>query len=204
MIRAIVFDMGGVLADLDKELCLRTFREELGYTQLEAMIGVSAQKGIFGEMELGVRSAEEFCDAILTGCREGARREDVVRCLETFITGVPREKTDLMERLALQYPLYFLSNNNPIAMAKIRRCFRENGFDWEKWIRKEFISCDMHLMKPGKEIFLAAIAEIGLPPEEILFIDDAQPNVDAAVALGLRAVRYEPGTDLEKLISEEL
>ena len=204
MIKAIVFDIGGVLADLDAARCLQAFREELGFTRMEEMLGPSAQKGIFGEMEEGTRSAESFCAAIASECREGTRNEDVVRCLQTFITGVPREKTDLMDTLAEKYPLYFLSNNNPIAMDITHRYFDGNGFDWKRKIRKEFLSYEMHLLKPGAEIFLQAIREIGLPPEEILYIDDSRINAEAAQAVGLRALYYEPGTDLAALILAEL
>lgn len=200
MIKAIVFDIGGVLADLDAALCLRTFREEIGYTRMEEMLGLSEQKGIFGEMERGVRTEQEFCEAIVKESREGTRPEDVVRCLQTFITGVPKEKTDLLESLSQKYPLYFLSNNNPIAMDITHRYFEENGFDWRNRIRKEFLSFEMHMMKPGAAIFQEAIRQIGLPPEEILYIDDSKTNVEAAAANGLKALWYEPGTDLAALI----
>ena len=48
------------------------------------------------------------------------------------------------------------------------------------------------------------IEEIGLPADQMLFIDDSQKNVDGAVAAGLPAAYYEPGTDLEALLSEIL
>lgn len=204
MIKAIVFDIGGVLADLDAARCLKAFREEIGYPRMEEMLGLSEQKGIFGEMERGTRTAEEFCEAIAAESREGTRPEDVFRCLQTFITDVPKEKTDLMDALAEKYPLYFLSNNNPIAMDITHRYFDENGFDWRNKIRKEFLSYQMHLMKPGADFFLEAIRQIGLLPEEILFVDDSKANVEAALSVGMRALHYEPGADLAALILPEL
>ena len=42
--------------------------------------------------------------------------------------------------------------------------------------------------------------EIGLPAEQMLFIDDSQKNVEGSIAAGLPAVYYEPGTDLEALV----
>ena len=54
----------------------------------------------------------------------------------------------------------------------------------------------MKMLKPSREIFDAAAAEIGLPPEEILFIDDSQTNVDGALAAGWQAGLYVQGTDL--------
>ena len=48
------------------------------------------------------------------------------------------------------------------------------------------------------------MAQIGLPAEQMFFIDDSQKNVDGALAAGLPAVYYEPGTDLEALIANTL
>ena len=68
--------------------------------------------------------------------------------------------------------------------------------DWQRVFKKEFISSRMKMLKPSREIFDAAAAEIGLPPEEILFIDDSQTNVDGALAAGWQAGLYVQGTDL--------
>ena len=48
------------------------------------------------------------------------------------------------------------------------------------------------------------VEEIGLPAEQMLFIDDSQKNVDGSIAAGLPAVYYEPGTDLSALIADVL
>ena len=48
------------------------------------------------------------------------------------------------------------------------------------------------------------ISQIGLPSDQMLFIDDSQKNVDGALAAGLPSVYYEPGTDLSALLAEVL
>ena len=60
------------------------------------------------------------------------------------------------------------------------------------------------MLKPSEEFYKAVVAQIGLPAEQMFFIDDSQKNVDGALAAGLPAVYYEPGTDLEALISNTL
>ena len=57
----------------------------------------------------------------------------------------------------------------------------------------------MKMIKPSAEFYKAVIDDIGLPPEEMLFIDDSQANVQAAIAAGLPAVWYRPGSDLTAL-----
>ena len=82
--------------------------------------------------------------------------------------------------------------------------YEEVGLDWQHVFRKEFISSRMKMLKPARESFDAAAAEIGLPPEEILFIDDSQRNVDGARAAGWQAALYEQGTDLGACIEKNL
>ncbi len=57
-------------------------------------------------------------------------------------------------------------------------------------------------MKPAPEFYRYVIQRIGLPPQEILFIDDNKANVDGARAVGMDARLYNPGTDLGLLLSD--
>ena len=50
-----------------------------------------------------------------------------------------------------------------------------------------FLSYEMGMVKPDAEIYTTMIANIGLPAEQILFIDDNQINVTGALQTGLTA-----------------
>ena len=204
MVKAIVFDLGGVLIDLDGERCVRAFREILGYERITELLDLSHQKGIYGEMEAGRVTADEFRAEILRESRPGCVPADVDRAMAGLLTGMDPAKVPLLERLARDYAIYGLTNNNEISVKRMHEIYEENGLDWQHVFRKEFISCRMKLMKPSREIFDAAAAEIGLPPEEILFIDDSQRNVDGAVAAGWKAALYKQGTDLGACIERNL
>jgi len=58
----------------------------------------------------------------------------------------------------------------------------------------------MKVRKPTAEYFGKVVAGTGLRPEEIVFVDDAQSNVDAAAALGFQAIHFVPGGDLRKTL----
>ena len=204
MIRAIVFDLGGVLIDLDAGNCIRAFREILGYERITELLDLSHQKGIYGEMEAGTLPADAFRAEVLRESRPGCVPEDVDRAMAALLTGMDPAKVTLLEDLATRYPLYGLTNNNEISVTRMHEIYEENGLDWRNVFRKEFISCRMKLLKPSRAIFDAAAAEIGLPPEEILFIDDSQRNVDGALAAGWKAALYRQGTDLRACIEKNL
>ena len=204
MIRAIVFDLGGVLIDLDYDRCVRSFREVLGYERITELLDLSHQKGIYGDMEAGLVTTDEFRAAVLRESRPGCVPADVDRAMDGLLVGMDPKKVALLERLAERYDLYGLSNNNEISVARMHAIYEENGLDWQRVFKKEFISCRMKLMKPSRAIFDAAAAEIGFPPAEILFVDDSQKNVDGALAAGWQAALYVQGTDLGDCIANYL
>jgi putative hydrolase of the HAD superfamily len=204
MVKAIVFDLGGVLIDLSFENCVRAFVDILGFERIYELLDLSHQKGIYGDMEAGLVTADEFRAEVLRSSRPGAVPADVDRCMAALLTGMDPKKVQLLERLAEKYAIYGLTNNNEISVARMHEIYEENGLDWQRVFRKEFISCRMKLMKPSREIFDAAAAEIGFPPEEILFVDDSQTNVDGAIAAGWQSVLYVQGTDLGACIANYL
>ena len=204
MIRAIVFDLGGVLIDLSFENCVRAFVDILGFDRIYELLDLSHQKGIYGDMEAGLVTADEFRAEVLRGSRPGAVPADVDRCMAALLTGMDPKKVELLERLAEKYAIYGLTNNNEISVERMHKIYEENGLDWQRVFRKEFISCRMKLMKPSREIFDVAAAEIGFPPEEILFVDDSQKNVDGALAAGWQAALYVQGTDLGACLANYL
>jgi len=204
MVKAIVFDLGGVLIDLSFENCVRAFVDILGFERIYELLDLSHQKGIYGDMEAGLVTADEFRAEVLRSSRPGAVPADVDRCMAALLTGMDPKKVQLLERLAEKYAIYGLTNNNEISVARMHEIYEENGLDWQRVFRKEFISCRMKLMKPSREIFDAAAAEIGFPPEEILFVDDSQKNVDGARAAGWQAVLYVQGTDLGACLANYL
>ena len=202
MIKAIVFDIGGVLIGLDLDRCIRTFKEVLGFDRITELLDPYHQKGIYGEMEAGALSADEFRAEVLKDSRPGCQPEDVDRCMFSLLTGMDPDTVQTVKRLAGRYPLYLLSNNNPIAMSRILEMFRENGLAPETTFRDQFISSEMKLLKPSREIYEESVRRTGLPAGEVLFIDDNETNVLAAREAGMQARLFVPGEKLSQLLAD--
>jgi putative hydrolase of the HAD superfamily len=198
MTKAIVFDIGGVLIGLDLDRGIRAFKEVLGYERISELLDKSHQKGIYGDFEGGLLTADEFRARILEESRPGCTPEDVDRCVRSILNDIVPETAAAVRSVYGRYPLYLLSNNNPIGMQNCLELMEKAGMGG--LYEDMFISSEMKMLKPSPEFFLEAVRRIGLPPGEILFIDDSLANVNAARALGIDARWLEPGMPLSQLL----
>ena len=196
--------MGGVIVDLDIEDCKRAFKEYLGYYRIDELIDPCHQKGIYGDLEEGKISGDEFRRIVLQDSDPGALAENVDKAMWHILTGISPYKVEMLKRLSESYDLYLLSNNNPVCLPRAKAIFEGAGIPLEKIFRRCFYSFEMKALKPSETFYKAVVRDIGIPAEQMFFIDDSQKNVDGAIAAGLPAVYYEPGTDLEALINNVL
>ena len=179
--------------------CIRAFREELGFTRITEVLDPCHQKGVFEDMEAGRISADVFRAAVLRESRPGAVPADVDRCLCSLLAGVKPESARAVLEVARRYPVYLLSNNNPICMPACLAQLREAGVA-PSLFKDVFVSAQMKMLKPSAEFYREVIRRIGAAPEEIVFIDDSARNVDGARAVGIDARLFVPGTSLAAIL----
>lgn len=199
-IRNVVFDLGGVLVDLDIERCKAAF-VRLGMSRVADLIDPYHPAAMIGRLEKGEIDFHEACDEMrrLTG-RSEVTDEEIADAYGAFLTGVPVAKLRLIDGLRSRgMRTYVLSNNNPTSMRFIRRMFSADGRTMEEYFDAIYLSYEMHLLKPSEEIFRRMIALSGMQPEETLFIDDSERNVNAARALGFAVYRPAPDEDFSHL-----
>lgn len=204
MNRAVIFDMGGVIVDLDIEGCKTAFKRILDYQKIDEIIDPCHQKGIWGDLEEGVLSVDEFRKIVLSGSRPGAVPQEVDEAMSYILVGIEPYKVELLRKLAASHDLYMLSNNNEISIKRSSKMFADAGIPMDKIFRKCFLSYQMKALKPSAAFYKRVMEEIGRPSDELLFIDDSQANVDGAIAAGLPAVYYRPGSDLAALLADVL
>lgn len=96
-------------------------------------------------------------------------------------------------------PIYLTSNAGHENMAHLLERF--NLYDL---FTKRFVSCEIKRIKPTKEFFLYVLNDLGIKPEEVLFIDDQQRNVDSAKSLGINTFKYtfEDSKSLENYLND--
>lgn len=204
MIKAIIFDMGGVLVGINYRRCVETFKEKAGFMDIEDILDPYHQRGFLKKLEEGACTEEEFYREALTHCRPGTTADTVRDCLASLLEPIEQYKADYLNELKDRYSLYMLSNNNPIVMKLVGEDFRNCGIPLETTFQDLFISSDMKLLKPFAPIYQEAIRRTGLHPEEILFIDDSISNVEGAAAQGINAVHYDTVSDLRIFLEDSI
>jgi len=114
------------------------------------------------------------------------------RWVET-IGGPIEENVALMRRLkAAGRPVYALSNFATVKFAIARRMY-----DFLSEFDDAVISGHVGAVKPDRRIFEILFERVGRRPEELVFVDDQIKNIEAARALGMPAIHFRPGVDLE-------
>lgn len=199
-IKNIVFDLGGVLVGIDIERCREAFRA-LGMPQVADMLNPYYPAELFEHLESGAASAPETCRRMreLTG-QHYVTDDQIAHAYGEFLTDIPVEKLRMIEALrAKGYRTYVLSNNNPMAMIRVREFFKTDGRSMEDYFDHIYLSYEMRELKPTQAIFRQMIGHGGMTPAESLFIDDGQKNVDTAQELGFAVYMPVPGEDFSHL-----
>ena len=200
-IRNIVFDLGGVLVDLDFKAAINGL-QKAGFANVKEQLQAFDCEGIFQKFELGEMSADEFRSAIRENSTVSLTDEEVDGLWNAMLLEVPREKLELILHLRGKYMVYLLSNTNSIHWDYVcKNAFNYRGFRVNDYFEETFLSFEMHLAKPDKAIFEKVLEEANLLPEETLFIDDSEANCKAASELGIHTHHYHIGEDLKELFN---
>lgn len=204
-IRNVIFDLGGVLVDLDIERCRAAFRA-LGMPEVARIIDTSHPAEMLGRLERGDSSVHEACDAMraLSG-RPEVSDERIAEAYGAFLTGVPVARLRMIDELRRRgLRTYVLSNNNPMAMQVIRRMFAADGHPMEYYFDRIYLSYELRELKPSEAIFRRMIDDSGMIPGESLFIDDSERNLATARELGFGVYCPVPGEDFSHLFDADV
>jgi putative hydrolase of the HAD superfamily len=181
-----IFDLGGVLIQLDVQRCFLAFERLMGEDNMRAILGMDsrgegvkavsvASKQLMADFERGMISPETVLTQVQGYCHPGTTKDEILEAWMSMLDELPEERLAFVDSLRSKgHPVYLLSNGNDLHYDFINRKYGlESHFDGF------FLSQKMHMAKPEPEIFEAVQKEIG-NPENVIFIDDLQANRLAA------------------------
>ena len=199
MIKNILFDLGGVLLNLDMGKT-RTAFANLGWKE-ENWKGIT-QSGylIFENLEIGVDSPVQFREKIRNVLPGNPSDAEIDHAWNAMLIDFPAGIVDYLTELKEKYRLYLLSNTNELHVRRFEQIFEKAyGYSISRLFEKCYYSNEIGFRKPNVEAFLAVLKDASINPAETLFVDDLQHNTDAAKTLGIKVLHIEAGTLMERL-----
>lgn len=196
MIKTIIFDMGGVIITLDPNEALRRFAV-LGMNDFVKQMDPYTQGGIFGELEEGKLSEEEYRQRLSEICGRTLSYEEIQHSWMGYMKEVPARNLALLRKLKKEgYRIVLLSNTNPY----IAGWTDSENWDGEHHAIQDYFdaiyrSFEVKYMKPNENFFRHVLQHERLLPENALFIDDGPRNCAAASELGIRTFCPQNGAD---------
>jgi len=201
MIKNIIFDFGGVVVTIDQLQAVRRF-EEIGLRNAAECLDPYTQSGIFGDLEGGRISAEEFRIEL---SRMAGRELSYADCKYGW-TGYCKElpQRNLQALLKLReegYRIILLSNTNPFMMDWAdSKDFDGAGHSVGYYFDSMYWSYEEKMMKPDAAFFRYVLDKEQIFPGETLFVDDGKRNITAAEKTGIHTFCPENGKDWTKEI----
>lgn len=185
-IKAIIFDFGGVIGIGNgwKDVAKR-YGEHLNLP--EDKLYLPLIKG-YNRLKTSRITEEEFWSGVSkdTGVKIDGKLRKKLEKLITSYGSVDTDMLSFIKKLKKDYPIYLLTNHVKFWFEKTRSEYKlDNLFD------SILTSYNLKQKKPDKSIYSTVLKMIKLKPQDCIFIDDQEKNVESAKKAGINAICYK-------------
>lgn len=200
-IEVLLFDLGGVIIDIDPSRTDRAF-DTLGAKEWLRAHSKAEQDPLFDRLERGELDADAFRKELRERTGIEASDDAIDEAWNALLMDVPLERIHFLERMKEHYQLHLFSNTNPIHVEGFEQIVGPiYGMDrFRELFDGIHLSYELGVRKPDPWAFQLVADRIGIRKERTLFIDDTEAHVKAARSKGIRAYHLgdkEDVTDLE-------
>jgi putative hydrolase of the HAD superfamily len=198
-IKAVIFDLGGVVLDSPLDALARyEARQGLPHNFLNRLIVEKGREGSWSKLERGKLGLEEFFNAFDSeAAQKGARISSVELMLEIAKTAQVRPvMLEAIQRLRARGLKVAALTNNWLSEGPYAERMDALREQFDVFIE----SSSVGLQKPDPRIYELTCQELGIQPEEAVFLDDIGRNLKPAREMGMATVRVsDPDTALAEL-----
>jgi FMN phosphatase YigB (HAD superfamily) len=206
-IDAIIFDLGGVIINIDYSLTVKGFNQLSGFAT-ESLFTQHQQTQLFDEFEAGLISADDFRQGLRDLLKVKCEDADIDRCWNAMLLDIPTARIELLAKLGQHQRIFLLSNTNAIHKPAFDQIFAASFPHYPQLdvlFEQAYYSHQMRDRKPNPSIFQRVIDEQNLDPKRTLFIEDTIRHIEGAKQTGLQTyhlLKPETITNLSWLQAE--
>jgi glucose-1-phosphatase len=177
-ITSIIFDLGGVLFDIDYKYTQQAFQQLGATTDFQTVYSQQKQAGIFDEFEKGNISPAQFREGLRQWLPAHITDKQIDNAWNALLIAFPPDKIELLNNLKKKYKLFLLSNTNQIHLPEVRLMADSHKILATGLFIKEYYSCEIRMRKPEKAIYERVCMENNLDVSATLFVDDSIQNIE--------------------------
>ena len=191
-IKAVVFDLGGVLIDWDsRHLYRKLLTDEAAVEEFLATVCTPAWNA---EQDRGRPFAEGVAELVERHPAHAAAITAYHERWPEMLAGEIGGSVEVLAELrAAGMPLYALTNWSAETFVVAR-----GRFAFLEWFDGVLVSGEERMTKPDPAIFQLLLDRFGLDPTATVFVDDSEANVAAARRLGFDAIRFTGHEELRR------
>ncbi|RFS23487.1 HAD family phosphatase [Chitinophaga silvatica] len=191
-IKNIIFDLGGVILNINYKLTSEAF-QELGVANFDELYSQFHGSDLFNGLETGHVAVEDFLLEMHKHVPSHITDDQIEAAWNAMLLDFPVQRLQLLQQLRQHYNLFLLSNTNAIHLAAFNKILETSrGIpSLATFFDKAYYSHQMGYRKPDKESYQMVLDENELNPGETLFIDDTLPNIEGAKAVGLQTIHLQ-------------
>lgn len=185
-IKNIIFDLGGVLLDIDFSATQKAF-ENLGVENFHSFYTQHHVDDLFEKLEMGAISPDVFYEQLRVKTKLPLSDAEIMKAWNAMLLNFSEAKMNWLYNISKSYNLYLFSNTNKIHHDYFYSLFKSNfnGKELDSYFIKAWYSHEMGIRKPHATAFSTILKAERLHPSETLFIDDTIGNIEGAKEAGL-------------------
>lgn len=196
-IENIIFDLGGVIYDIDYHKTIHAF-ESLGIFNAEEIYSQARQTSVFDHYEKGESTTEEFVTALQNIIDKDVKAEDIKQAWNALLLGIPPHRLEFLLDRKKEYKIFLLSNTNELHINHLNKELKAMGHETlHPFFHTVYYSYEMGMRKPDVEIFEAVLKRERLDPQKTLFIDDTEQHIKGAQKAGIQTYHHTSGDIVE-------
>lgn len=196
-IKNIIFDLGGVIINIDYLLTQKAF-EDLGLNNFSEIYTQFQQDAVFDMYETGKITTSDFIAAIKQHI-DSASELQIIDAWNAMLLDIPLRRLQILQQLQIYFNTFLLSNTNELHESNFNQKLKlQTGFqNFGVFFDKVYLSHRMGMRKPNKETFEHILNENSLQPEQTLFIDDSPQHIEGAKSVHIQTILLQKGMTME-------